>query len=214
MKHKVIAFVLAGVFAVAPCFTQNTFAGGIPVIDAASLAQAIQQVQHMLQQIELMKNQIEIAETELDRISGARDMVGVLHSAYDLAVTVDQDEILEDLGLKSAEENGLVGQEAELFDEGNANVAVRLGQSEKSLEQATERFSELAKLVAKVNDCPDPKDIQDLQARIQAEQVLLQNERIKLSMIQAQTEAREAAHKAKVRQALIKSAGELVPIDW
>lgn len=214
MKQKVFAFVLAGVFAVAPFFTQNTSAGGIPVIDVSNLAQAIQQVMHMMEQIEQLKSQLDVAETQLDRISGSRGMGNILHSTYDLVVSVDQNEILEDVGLKSAEENGLVGKEAELYDEANANVALQLGQSQKSLEQATDRFSELSKLVAKVNNCPDQKDILDLQARIQAEQTLLQNEMVKLAMIQAQAEARKAAHEAKVQQALINSKGNNDPIDW
>jgi type IV secretion system protein VirB5 len=214
MKRKAVAVALASLFAVAPFCPRNIFAGGIPVIDVSNLAQAIQQVIHMMEQIEQLKNQLEVAEQQLDRISGSRGMGNILHSTYDLAVTVDQDEILEDVGLRSAEENGLVGEEAELYDEGNQNVALRLGQSQKSLEQATERFSELSKLVAKVNNCPDQKDILDLQARIQAEQTLLENEKIKLAMIQAQAEARDAAHKAKIRQAAINATGELYELDW
>ena len=213
-KRRTVAVVLAVLFAVTIFIPRNTSAGGIPVIDAASLAQAIQQVMHMMEQIEHMKNQLAVAEKELDRISGSRGMGNILHSTYDLAVTVDQTEILEDVGLKSAEKNGLVGKEADLFDEGNKNVALRLGQSQKSLEQATERFSELSKLVAMVNNCPDQKDILDLQARIQAEQVLLQNEMVKLTMLQAQAEARKAAHEAKIQQALINCKGDNSPIDW
>jgi type IV secretion system protein VirB5 len=213
-KHRAVAVVLAVLLAGSSVLSKNTFAGGIPVIDVSNLAQSIQQVMHMLEQIEQLKSQLDVAETQLDRISGSRGMGNVLHSTYDLVVSVDQDEILEDVGLKSAEENGLKGQEAELYDEGNANVALQLGQSQKSLEQATDRFSELSKLVAKVNNCPDQKDILDLQARIQAEQVLLTNEMVKLTMMQAQAQAREAARKQKVRQMTIEATGEYTPIDW
>ena len=220
-KHRSVAVVLAVLFAVSPFSLRNIYAGGIPVIDVASLTQAIQQVMHMLEQIATMKEQLDTAKSQLDnattqlnRISGSRGMGSLLHSTYDLAVTVNQDEILEDLGLRSAEENGLVGAEAELYDERNQHVAQWLGQSQKSLEQTQERFSELSKLVAKVNDCPDQKDILDLQARIQAEQTLLQNETIKLSMLKAQSEAREAAHKQKIRQAAMNATGELYELDW
>jgi type IV secretion system protein VirB5 len=213
-KRRAVAVVLAVLLAASPVISRNVCAGGIPVIDVASLAQAIQQVMHMLEQIEHMKNQLEVAEKELDSISGSRSMGGILHSTYDLAVTVDTDEILDNVGLNSAEDNGLVGEDAALFDEGNQNAALRLGQSQKSLEQAQDRFSELSKLVAKVNDCPDQKDILDLQARIQAEQALLQNEKIKLAMLKEQSEAAEAVHEAKVKQALIESTGNMDPIDW
>lgn len=221
MTRKAVAVALAGVLALAPLIPKNTLAGGIPVIDVASLTQAIQQVFHMLEQIATMKEQLDTAKsqldnatTQLDRMSGSRGMGSLLHSTYDLAVTVNQDEILEDLGLRSAEDNGLVGAEAELYDEGNENVALRLGQAQKSLDQATDRFSELSKLVAKVNACPDQKDILDLQARIQAEQTLLQNEMLKLTMLQAKADAREAAHRQKIRQMAVEATGEYTPIDW
>jgi type IV secretion system protein VirB5 len=205
---------MAGALTVASFFPRKAVAGGIPVIDASNLAQSIQQVMHMVEQIEQLKNQLEVAETQLDRISGSRGMGGIISSQYDVAMDLNQAEILEDLGLKSAEENGLTGKEASLYDEANENVSSWLGQSEKSLEQARDRFSELSKLVAKVNNCPDQKDILDLQARIQAEQVLLQNEMVKLAMLQARAEAREAAHKQKIRQMTVETTGEYTPIDW
>jgi len=135
-KHRAVAVVLAVFLAVSPFASRGALAGGIPVIDGSNLAQAVQQVIHMVEQIEQLKNQLEVAEKELDRISGSRGMGGILHSTYDLAVTVDTDEVLETVGLKSGEDNGLVGEEAELYDEGNQNVALQLGQSQKSLEQA------------------------------------------------------------------------------
>jgi len=214
MKGKAVAILLAGALAVATFFLRNAFAGDIPVIDASNLTQAIQQVMHMAEQIEQLKNQLAVAEQQLDSISGSRSMGGIINSQYDVAMDVNQGEILEDLGLRSAEENGLIGEEATLYDEANENVSLRLGQSQKSLEQAQDRFSELSKLVAKVNNCPDQKDILDLQARIQAEQVLLQNEMVKLAMLQARAEAREAAHKQKIRQMVIETTGEYTPIDW
>ncbi|APG23886.1 MULTISPECIES: type IV secretion system protein [Syntrophotalea] len=214
MKCKTVAVILAGALTVASFFPRKAVAGGIPVIDTSNLAQSIKQVMYMVKQIEQLKNQLEIAETQLDRISGSRGMGGIISSQYDVAMDLNQAEILEDLGLKSAEENGLTGKEASLYDEANENVSSWLGQSEKSLEQARDRFSELSKLVAKVNNCPDQKDILDLQARIQAEQVLLQNEMVKLAMLQARAEAREAAHKQKIRQMTVETTGEYTPIDW
>lgn len=213
MKRKMMVFVLAACLSYAPFSPRNAFTAGIPVIDASNLAQAVQQVIHMAEQIEQLKNQLRVAEKQLERMSGSRGMGGLLHSTYDLAVTVNQEEILETVGLRSAEDNGLIGTTAELYDEANRNVALHLGQSQKSLAQSQARYSELSKLVAKVNDSPDQKDILDLQARIQAEQTLLQNETIKLSMLQAEAQAREAAYQQKMRQRLLESGG-YKPIAW
>ncbi len=51
--------------------------------------------------------------------------------------------------------------------------------------QASRRFSDIQVLLDKINDTniPDAKDMQDLQARIQAEQVMMQIESSKLAML-------------------------------
>lgn len=51
--------------------------------------------------------------------------------------------------------------------------------------QASRRFGDIQVLLDKINDTniPDAKDMQDLQARIQAEQVMMQNESSKLAML-------------------------------
>ena len=213
MKKQRISMIVAAALLVVSLLAPKTFAG-IPVIDYSNLAQSIQQVMHMLEQIEKLKSQLEVAKNQLSSIRGIRGLAGIINSKYDKTVGVDTNEIMRSEGLKSAAEKGLVGKTAELFDEGNRNAALRIGQSRKSLQQAQERFDELAKLVAKVNACPDQKDILDLQARIQAEISLLENEKIKLAMIQERAQAAEAVRMQKVRQMAVESTGELKRIDW
>ncbi|MBS8271056.1 type IV secretion protein [Halomonas litopenaei] len=194
--------------------SQPAMAGGIPVIDVSSLTQQILQVQHMLNQIEQLKSQLATANKELDSMSGVRGLGYVIDSAYDTAVNVDPDQVLSDAGIRGANEHGLSGDVADLYDSGNQNTATWLGQSQKSLEQAQERFSELTGLVAEVNNSPDQKDILDLQARIGAEQVMLQNEMAKLSMLRSQAEANQALHAQRVQQMRVASSGEPFELDW
>ncbi|NWO07179.1 MAG: type IV secretion protein [Alteromonadaceae bacterium] len=194
--------------------SQPAMAGGIPVIDLSSLTQQILQVQHMLNQIEQLKSQLETANKELDSMSGVRGLGNVIDSAYDTAVNVDPNQVLSDAGIRGASEHGLSGDVADLYDSGNQNTATWLGQSQKSLEQAQERFSELTGLVAEVNNSPDQKDILDLQARIGAEQVMLQNEMAKLSMLRSQAEANQAMHNQRVQQMRVASSGEPFELDW
>ena len=194
--------------------SQPAMAGGIPVIDVSSLTQQILQVQHMLNQIEQLKSQLVTANKVLDSMSGVRGLGNVIDSAYDTAVNVDPDQVLSDAGIRGANEHGLSGDVADLYDSGNQNTATWLGQSQKSLEQAQERFSELTGLVAEVNNSPDQKDILDLQARIGAEQVMLQNEMAKLSMLRSQAEANQALHAQRVQQMRVASSGEPFELDW
>lgn len=55
----------------------------------------------------------------------------------------------------------------------------------ESYKQASRRFGDIQVLLDKINDAsiPDAKDMQDLQTRIQAEQVMMQNEASKIAMM-------------------------------
>ncbi|MDL0434048.1 type IV secretion system protein [Marinobacter sp. TBZ242] len=216
MSNKIsCARKIAGVALAATIgLSQPAMAGGIPVIDVSNLTQQILQVQHMLNQIEQLKSQLETANKELVSMSGVRGLGNVIDSAYDTAVNVDPNQVLNDAGIRGANEHGLSGDVADLYDSGNQNTATWLGQSQKSLEQAQERFSELTGLVAEVNNSPDQKDVLDLQARIGAEQVMLQNEMAKLSMLRSQAEANQAMHNQRVQQMRVASSGEPFELDW
>lgn len=216
MSNKIsCARKMAGVALAATIgLSQPAMAGGIPVVDVSSLTQQILQVQHMLNQIEQLKSQLDTANKELDSMSGVRGLGNVIDSAYDTAVNVNPNQVLSDAGIRGASEHGLSGDVADLYDSGNQNTATWLGQSQKSLEQSQERFSELTGLVAEVNNSPDQKDILDLQARIGAEQVMLQNEMAKLSMLRSQAEANQALHSQRVQQMRVASSGEPFELDW
>ena len=53
----------------------------------------------------------------------------------------------------------------------------------EAYKKASERIRDIQVLLNKVNDAPDAKDIADLQARIQAETTMLQNEQAKITMM-------------------------------
>jgi len=177
-------------------------AGGIPVIDVSNLAQAITQVEHMLTQIEKMKEQI-------DRANGVRGYGNVIDTAYDTAMNVDTSGALADLGLRRGSEYNLSDEAAEVYDYGNERTAEWNARSAQALQQTQQRFQKLAGLVREVNQAEDQKDIEDLQARIQAESVLMENELAKLKMLESQAKAQQAAHDAKVRQMRIDASGDL-----
>lgn len=192
---------------------QPVFAAGIPVIDVSSLTQQILQVQHLVAQIEQYKQQLETAQKELESISGSRGLANIIDSVYDLEVDVDVEEVLNRVGLSSANDYELSGEIAQFYNETNHNIGQWLGQSQKSLQQAKERFNQLTTLIAKVNNSPDQKDILDLQARIGGEEVLLQNEIAKLIMLQSQAQANQAIYEQKITQMIIESTGELHPVN-
>ncbi|EJE4183740.1 type IV secretion protein [Vibrio parahaemolyticus] len=207
--------LLATAIALTIGMSQPSLASGIPVIDVAGLTQSIMQVQHAITQIQEMRNQLDTARQNLNSIKGVRNMANIINSAYDTAIDVDPQSVLETAGLLNASDlTQITGVGAALLNSSNLDTANWLAQSQKSLEQSQVRFTELSELVARVNSAPDQKDILDLQARIGAEEVLLQNEMIKLSMLRSQAEANQAIHAQRVKQAAIESSGQLRTVTW
>jgi type IV secretion system protein VirB5 len=69
-------------------------------------------------------------------------------------------------------------------------------------------------LLDKVNAAPDAKDIADLQARIQVEQVMLQNESNKLQALQQLAAAQRDLQIQQGREISIKSGKGGLPAGW
>ncbi len=209
MKFFIVAGLLFGLVGV-PSAALST---GIPVFDGANVAQSIQQIMHMVEQIKHVKNQLEVAESMRQKMSAVRDMAGIIDSVYDNDMDVDFADILEESGIKSAADLGLTGDVADIYNEKTRNTAERKGRSDKYMKQTIDRFQELKKLVEKVNAAPDPKDIMDLQARIQGEEVLLQNELLKLEMMQSQAKAEQEVNDQKALQIYMRMANKPAT-DW
>ncbi|WP_431153276.1 P-type DNA transfer protein VirB5 [Acidovorax facilis] len=71
----------------------------------------------------------------------------------------------------------------ERFEKFKRQIAIDEAMTSEAYKQASQRFEAIQTLLDKVNNAPDAKDIADLAARIQAEQVMLQNEQNKMSML-------------------------------
>ena len=194
-------------------FTTQSNAG-IPTIDATNLVQsilqvtnAVKQVNSLVEQVNTAKEQLSTATNTLDSMKGVRGMGSVLSSAYDPSMSVTPSSILTSNGLSNASTLGVSGATAALYDAANNLSAKYLGQSGKTLEQSQTRFTEIMKLVEKVNNAPEQKDILDLQARIGAESAMLQNEMIKLAALRAQNEANESMFRRQRSQIHLKYSG-------
>ena len=185
-----------------------------PVIDAANLHQNIIQVQKLLQEINTLKQQLQTAKSQLSSINGVRGMANAIDSVYDVSVKVDPNLTLNHQGLHNSQWLQLGGDAAGLFDDINRYRGQWFGQTQISLQQTQQRYQQLMRLIKRINQAPQQKDIQDLQARINAEGVMLENEQAKLQLLNAQAQASDALTQQKITQMAIESAGELKPINW
>jgi type IV secretion system protein VirB5 len=79
---------------------------------------------------------------------------------------------------------------------------------------ASQRFADIQVLLDKVNDAPDPKDMADLQGRIQAEQVMMANEQNKLNMMSYLAQAQRDIQQQQSREISMKATKGTLPSGW
>lgn len=196
----------------------QSVAGGIPVIDVASITQQITQVQHMVNQLRQLENQVRTAGQQLENARGVRGMAGILDTAYNTVLEIDnaaQRQILEDAGLKDAQTIKIEDEAFQnIYNQRNQEAAQALGRSQNTVLESQRRTEQLKQLINRINQAPEQKDIMDLTARINAESVMLQNEVLQLQAMQAEAEAQDRIYTQKIRQMAIKSAGEYDPDPW
>ncbi len=193
----------------------NTASAGIPVIDAANLANSLQQViawgkqyAQMKEQFENMQQQLQQAQQTFTSLNGARGMESLVNNpALRQYLPSDYQSILNggygnSNSIRAASklygiENTTLNPNsagAKLFESQANQAALNRAMNEEAYKQAGQRFSSIQVLLDKVGNAPEAKDIADLQARIQAEQVMLQNENVKLNMLaQLQQSQRDLA---------------------
>lgn len=173
-------------------------AGGIPVIDVASIAQQVQQVAAWAKQYTQMAAQIQNLQDQLQRANGVRGMAGLANNPLSRQyLPADYQTILRDgVGQWSAIRRtaqkfeigatslSAASDAAQAFESVAKQAAINRASAEEGYNSASQRFADIQVLLDKVNDAPDAKDMADLQGRIQAESVMMQNEANKLQMLQ------------------------------
>lgn len=181
-------------------------AGGWPVIDTANLAQAAQQFQQMTMQLAQLQQQY----ASLNGARGMADLVNnpalrrylpadyqiILNSGYGNSGIIRANSKIYGINQTAI---GANTDTARLFEANAMQAAVNRATAEAGYYQASRRFNDIQVLLDQINTSPDAKDIADLQARIQAEQVMLQNESIKLDML---AQLREAQRSLAAQQAV------------
>lgn len=217
---------LLGAFALLFSLTMGTTAhAGIPVIDGANLAQAIIQVQSWAQQYSQMVQQIQQAQQQYNSISGIRNMGSLVNNpAMRQYLPSDYSTILSqgvgnwaairqaaqrfDVAMTSLSANS---DSAQAFNQVAKQAALNRATAETAYSTASQRFSDIQVLLDKVNNAPDAKDMADLQGRIQAEQVMMQNEANKLQMLQQLASAQRDLQNQQAREISLKALGGSPP---
>lgn len=170
------------------------------------------QLSELKQQYDMLTNQYNQLMTTYKSMQGIRGMADLVNNpALRRYLPQEYQELLSQgygdwqtirnsarrFGLEDSALNGQ-GDIGRLFDSWANQTAINRSTAESAYNQASQRFNSLQELLDKVNDAPDDKDIQDLQARIQAENAMLQNETIKLAAL---AKAEQAQRDLAIQQA-------------
>lgn len=205
------------IVACAALLSTQSFATGIPVFDAANVMQAITSVQQLKAQLEQQK-QIYQA------MNGTRGMGNLLNDpALRNYLPADWQKIYDQLSTGGLA--GLSGSAAEIRKATKVFDCERLQQDVNSryqcevqagkvaqdkafglaaYEQSVRRVDQIEALMRRINDTSDAKAIAELNARLQAENALIQNEQIKLQMFQYLSQAEDKAIAQRKRESTLE----------
>jgi type IV secretion system protein VirB5 len=109
--------------------------------------------------------------------------------------------------LSGTQMEGLSPELRQVVEQGRRSAALLNGMTQNAYQSTSQRFSALQVLIDRIASAQDPKAIQDLQARIQAEQNMLTNEQTKLQSLYQIARAEEAAQQQRTREQVISGHG-------
>ena len=191
------------------------------VIDVASLAQLVQEVQQMQQALQTAQNQLNQAQQEYNSITGLRGMQNLLAGINrnylpttwsqlpTVLATPLRSQINSNAVLTPAQVAALSPAEQQVLTSSRTNAALLQVATQEAYATTSSRFAAVQQLISAIATATDQKGILDLQARIQSEQGMLQNEGTKLNLLYQAAQAQEWANRQAAREQVVASVGNL-----
>lgn len=109
--------------------------------------------------------------------------------------------------LSGTQLEGLSPELRQVVEQGRQSAALLNGMTQNAYQNTSQRFSALQLLIDRIASAQDPKAIQDLQARIQAEQNMLTNEQTKLQSLYQVAHSEELMRKQRAREKTASGIG-------
>lgn len=203
----------------------------IPVTVTSDVPATFNHIEEMMkwaEQITQMKSQLSQLESTYNSLNGIRGMGALFNNPTAWKyLPPDWQQVYKDLETgKSTSLTGSInairaaystydksklsnpsGEIGKLYERGWNNAGVAKGFAEDGYKQASARLTNLQGLLDKVDAATDQKDILDLQARIQAEQTMLQNEQVKLGLVQQLALAEQQLQQQSLKDSALRSLG-------
>jgi type IV secretion system protein VirB5 len=210
---------IAASLAVAACLsTTPARATGIPVIDVANLMQTLLQVLNDITEIENQVQQIRQLESQLRSLNGVRNLGNILNNpALRNYVPAEAFTVLN--AVNTAGYGGLSATARSLRDvamvyncmdlAGAARTSCQAslaqpyqhkGMLQDAMKSAAGRLGQINALMNQVNATSDQKAVQEVQARISAENALLTHEVSQVQMLQGMADSEERIARSRDRE--------------
>lgn len=201
------------------------------VIDVASLAQLLNEVQQLEQQVATARSQLAQAQSEYAAITGGRGMQLLLSGTVRNYLPTSWADLSQVMSGSSGSFPALAGQVnallaanavltpaqvASLSPTQQAQIAsarqspaLLQALARTALANSSDRFASLQQLISAIGGASDQKASLDLNARIAAEEAMLHNEQTKLQMLSQVAESQEWARTQALREQAIADQGSL-----
>ena len=199
------------------------------VIDVASLSQLVSEVKVLEQQLATARSELTQAQTEYQSITGARGMGRLLAgtvrnylppdwatlqgalqgSARYPQLAADLQSAVKTATVLSAQQLAALSPTASAqLQTYRQTVALLQSLAHESLANSSGRFATVQQLIDSIAQASDQKAILELQARIAAEEGMLQNETTKLQALYQSIQAQELANTQRMRELAIAGHGQ------
>jgi type IV secretion system protein VirB5 len=224
----ILGVFLAGVL---PLSAPRPAHAQVPVIDVASIVQSVQQVLQLEQQVATAKSQLTQAQSEYAAMTGSRGMQNLLSGTNRNYLPTDWTQVSQVLSGSSGSYPALAtnvsalmranavltpAQVAQLSPTQQAqlvaarqNPALLQATARTTLSNSSDRFASLQQLISAIGTAADQKASLDLNARIAAEQGMLQNESTKVQVLYQVAQSQEWARAQRVREQAMADQGSL-----
>lgn len=198
--------------------TTQAHAQGIPVIDVANLIQTVQQVVNDITEISNQVQQITQLQNQLNSINGVRNLGNVFNNptlrnyvpaeAYTYVNAVNTSGYSGlNATAKGLRDASMVYNCMDLAGDARTSCQATLAQPyqqkgllQDAMRSAAGRLSQIQSLMGQINATTDQKSVQEIQARIGAENALLAHEMSQVQMLQGMADSEERIARSRERE--------------
>lgn len=200
------------------------------VIDVAAVTQLVTEVRNLEQALTVARQDLAQAQAELRSMTGDRGMEQLLsgvnrnylptgwtqlsavldntNTTYTALTAAARQALTEDTVLTAQQLATLSPGAQQQLSADRGTAALLQAVSRQALTNASSRFAGLQQLIDAIGTASDQKGILDLNARIGAEQAMLENEQTKLAVLVAAAEAQRWADEEQGRERAIAGQGQ------